>query len=125
MDKIKDERLLHTMMFVDPGSPENLDMNMLKKLLKDPGDLLTLLHPGIFAEMVNKKRYEVGTLESMLDIQNREAEKMRTNTQAPYKLINLYVDKYKEAVKYTEVEGLRNKITEVSIKTGEAYYTLL
>ncbi len=41
MDKIKDERLLHTMMFVDPGSPENLDMNMLKKLLKYPGDLLS------------------------------------------------------------------------------------
>ena len=74
-----------------------------------------------FIDDFNKKIYEVGTLESILGIQNREAEKMRTNAQAPSKLINLYVDKYKEAVKYTEVEGLTkgsrfgNKITEVSI----------
>ncbi|MGH9982467.1 MAG: three-Cys-motif partner protein TcmP [Nitrososphaeraceae archaeon] len=131
IDRIWNNKLLQSMLFVDPGSPENLDMNMLKQLLGYPGDLLMLLHPGIFAEMINKKRYKITTLRSMLGLQTEDVQSIYTNTHTPSKLITAYVDRYKEAVKEIEMRRLtkgsrfREKITEVPIKTGEANYVLL
>jgi three-Cys-motif partner protein len=46
--------LIHIMFFVDPATPASLTMATLKKLLVFPGDLILLLHPGIFAEMYKK-----------------------------------------------------------------------
>jgi three-Cys-motif partner protein len=131
IDRIWNEKLMQTMLFVDPGSPENLDISMLKKLLSYPGDLLMLLHPGIFAEMANKKRYAVTTLRSMLGLQSEDAKSIFKNTQMPSKLVKYYIDNYREAIKKIEMQRLikgskfREKITEVSIQTGGAHYTLL
>lgn len=74
---------IHIMLFIDPDSPERLRMSTLRELLTFPADLLLLLHTGIFAEMINKKRYRPNTVMDMLDINSAEISQLLSKTHKP------------------------------------------
>jgi len=132
LDKIwSNSRSIHIMMFIDPGSPQNLRMSSLKKLLSFPGDVIMLLHPGLFSQMVNKKRYKPETLQSMLDISIAESRQLLSKTYSPSRLGDYYVGKYKKAIQDIEIRKIitgssrREVIKTASIKTIQSKYTLL
>ena len=72
LDDIWDKHSIHIMLFVDPPSPSTLNVSILKRLLVYPGDFLMLLHPGTFAEMVSKRRYNIETIQTMTKNGNKK-----------------------------------------------------
>lgn len=131
MDEIWGNDLVHVMLFVDPDSPRGLKMKTLKKMLSYPGDLLILLHPGIFSEMTMKKRYNAESLMSMLDIGESEARSLLTTKQTPSKLADYYVGEYENAIRNTSIRRLRdgtnrrNVVVKVPIRTKQFSYLLI
>jgi three-Cys-motif partner protein len=131
INKIWTNNHIHVMLFIDPDAPRNLKMQTLKEMLKFPGDLLMLLHPGIFAEMTMKKRYNEKTLMSMLGIDRKEAESLMTERQEPAVLSEYYVKKYEAAIKGTPISRLkqggnkREVVIKVHISTKQSSYLLI
>lgn len=130
IEKIWGGDLIHVMLFVDPDTPGNLKMQTLKKLLQYPGDLILLLHPGIFIEMVMKKRYKEESLIAMLDISASEAKDLLSEKQTQAKLSEYYVKKYQDAIRETPIKRLkgqnrRNVIIKVPIQTRQSSYLLI
>lgn len=122
-------QLIHIMFFIDPGSPPSLRMSTLRSLLVYPGDLIMLLHPGIFAEMVKKKKYKDETLKEMLDLRDYEINKLNRFTVP--QLQKLYVDRYINEIRKIEIRKItkgspfREIITPVHIRTKSSYYVLI
>ena len=124
-------RIIHIMFFIDPDTPESLRARTLQSLLCYPGDVILLLHPGIFAEMVNKRFYGKGTLKKMLDLNDDEVEKLYNNSHTPSTLHHYYVYKYENIIKNITIKGInsgsnkRDVLKKVDIKTRSGYYVLL
>lgn len=121
--------LIHIMFFIDPGTPASLTFATLKELLVFPGDLILLLHPGLFAEMYKKGRYRSSTLKSMLELSNQEIKDLETKTVK--ELQTLYVQKYCSLIGNIRIRNIttgstvRNVIMTVDIQTKSGYYVLL
>ena len=117
---------------MDPPSPSTLNISILKRLLGFPGDLLMLLHPGTFAEMVYKRRYNVESMLTMLNIDAKEAELLLSRkSHSAEELGEYYLRKYKAAIKNTKIRGVhtgseyRDIIIDIPIRTAQSSYTLL
>jgi len=85
-----------------------------------------------FVEMVSKRRYNVKTIQTMLNIEASEAELLLSRkSHRAEELGQYYLQKYKEAVKNTEIRRLhtgsmyRDIIIDIPIRTAQSSYTLL
>jgi hypothetical protein len=122
---------INIMFFIDPPAPESLRASTLKKLLPFPGDVLMLLHTGIFAEIVNKKRYTQDKLIDMLDIGQGEIDRLYSRTHKPEDLYRYYVTRYEKIIGNIEIlkiqsgSKVRDVIKTVEIKTKTGHYVLL
>lgn len=122
---------IHIMFFIDPPTPESLRASTLNTMLSFPGDVILLLHTGIFAELVNKKRYTKSKLQDMLGISEAEVDELYSRTHKPEDLQNYYVDRYKDLISKIEIQkvqsgsNVRDIIKTVEIKTKSAHYVLL
>jgi hypothetical protein len=119
------------MFFIEPDKPTSLTVSLLKNLLIFPGDILMLLHTGIFAEMVNKRRYSKNTLKDMLGFTDNEVDALYQKTSNPQTLEKIYVQRFEEIIKNITINKVmsgsnrRNVIKKVDIRTKSANYVLL
>lgn len=121
---------IHMMLFVDPPSPATLKMSALRSFLTYYGDVMMLLHPGTFAEMVMKKRYKQETLVDMLDIDQNNAQTL-LNSSNPSELVEYYIRRYENVIRDTKIDRVirgsdhRDIIIKVPIRTRQLNYYLL
>ena len=129
LDSIWDNEI-HILLFIDPDTPANFSIDTLIKLLQYPGDLLILLHPGIFAKQVLTHTYRPETLETMLGISETEAKDLLSYTSSD-ELSNYYVQRFKDVIGKVQIRKLkpgshtRNVIESIPIRTKKQHYELL
>lgn len=122
---------INIMFFIDPDTPSSLTAFLLNNLLSFPGDVIMLLHSGIFAEMVNKKRYSENKLIDMLGYDKHQVKDLYKKTNNPQDLEKIYVDRYEQIIKNIEIKRItsgsnkRDIIKKVPIKTKSRNYILL
>jgi hypothetical protein len=125
------EGWIHGLIFLDPPSPGEMPLGFLKKLLSVPSDVIALLHTGIFAELVNTKRYSPDTLANILDCDAREAEPLLHQTHGIEELGKIYVNKFCELLRETRMQGIisgsptRDIIKPIRLSTGRRHYHLV
>lgn len=131
INSIWENNMIHILLFIDPDAPRNFSMRTLENLLQYPGDLLMLLHPATFAEMILKDRYKVETVQNMLGVDENEANRL-FEIKSSTTLSNYYVERFENVIKNTTIRKLvsgsnqRNIIIKIPIKTGSqtSYYLL-
>jgi len=125
------KNFIHTLLFIDPDRAGNFNMDILIQLLKFPGDLFILLHPGTFVEMVNKGRYNIETIQKMLAITHDEALNL-FNIKKNKELTEFYLKRFENVITTTTIDHLRSGsnrrdvIITIPITTGTNtnYYLL-
>jgi hypothetical protein len=121
---------IHGLLFLDPPSPSELPLKYLPPLLSVPSDVIALLHTGVFAESVSKKKYKPETLENILNCDSKTAQSLLQQTHRVDELEDVYLRSFCNLLRKTEIEvvkgsRVRNAIKSIRLRTRRRHYHLI
>lgn len=123
---------IHGIIYIDPPSPDEMQCSLLKDILRYPSDVIMLVHSGLFAENVNKKRYDNSKLTKILG-NSQEAKQLLEGKYSVEELEDRYINILTNILRETRMSGIigergsdvRNHVITIRLSTKRRHYHLI